>query len=1160
MSWNESATDCCLWDGVTCDELTGHVIGLDLSCGQLYGTFDANSSLFQLPHLQRLNLAYNDFNSSRIPYAFGSFANLTHLNLSNSWFSGAIPSKISLLSKLISLDLSSDVVYLRLELHHFRMFLENLTQVQELVLNGVNISSVLPDSLTNLSSLTHLELEWTGLQGNIPNNIFHLPKLQRLVLGINEDLRGNLPKVNWSSSSSLNVLDLSLTSLSGELPHSFGYLKSLNYLGLNNCRLSRSITKWIGNLTQINYLFLSRNAFIGTIPSAISELQNLNMLSLSYNSLNGTIPSWLLNLPSLYYLNLRGNELTGQINEFPHKSPLEIIYLSGNKLYGPIPQSVSKLSNLSYLDLSSNNLSGVVELKMFSNLKLLKRLYLSNNNISIRSNINISFPSITSFMMSSCKIDEFPSFLRTSMNLDKLDLSNNKIHGTVPEWITGKTSLSYLNLSNNFLTSIERFPLGEKLENLDLHSNLLEGPLPIPPPSTRYFSISQNKLSGEIPSSICNAKVLVILDLSHNNFSSAIPSCLGNFSEFLSILNLKSNAFHGAIPLTFGKYSNLRNLDLNGNQFEGPVPPSLSNCKSLEVLDLGNNKINDSFPYWLGSLPELQVLVLRSNQFHGPIDSSKGKLPFPKLRIVDLSHNNFIGHLPGRYFQNFKAMKNTTMPNEKYMRTAFYHDSVTVTMKGLYIELVSILTVFTTIDLSCNKFSGEIPDAIGELIALHVLNLSHNTLTGHIPSRFGDLENPESLDLSSNQLVGKIPNNKLSGEIPSSICNAKFLYILDLSHNNFSSAIPPCLGNFSEFLSILNLKSNAFHGAIPLTFGKYNNLRNLDLNGNQFEGPVPPSLSNCKSLEVLDLGNNKINDSFPYWLGSLPELQVLVLRSNQFHGPIDSSKGKLPFPKLRIVDLSHNNFIGHLPGRYFQNFKAMKNTTIPNEKYMGTGYYQDSVTVTMKGLDIELVSILTIFTTIDLSCNKFGGEIPDVIGELIALNVLNLSHNTLTSHIPSRLGDLANLESLDLSSNQLVGKIPNQLTSLTFLEVLNLSQNHLDGRIPTGKQFDTFDNSSYAGKSGLCGLPLSKECGNNQPKVPPRVARQQEDDSDFASGFTWKVMVMGYGCGMALGLVMGYLMFLTGRPKFFVRIVESEVREMAKRLKRTRYRRVGRRN
>ena len=187
---------------------------------------------------------------------------------------------------------------------------------------------------------------------------------------------------------------------------------------------------------------------------------------------------------------------------------------------------------------------------MFSNLKFLETLDLSNNNIavSIGSNINSTFPSIVYFFMSSCKIDEFPGFLRTSVNLEVLDLSNNKINGNISEWVIGKASLKYLNLANNFLTSIKRLPLGEKLQILDLHSNLLQGPLPIPPPSTRYFFISKHKLRGEIPSSICNAKVLEILDLSHNNFSNAILLCLGNFSKSLKILDLKSNAFHGVIP------------------------------------------------------------------------------------------------------------------------------------------------------------------------------------------------------------------------------------------------------------------------------------------------------------------------------------------------------------------------------------------------------------------------------------------------------------------------------------------------------------------------------------------------------------------------------------------------------------------------------------
>ena len=79
-SWNSRKTDdWCSWDGVLCDRVTGHVIGLDLSSSHLYGSINSSSSLFNLVHLQMLNLADNDFNYSQIPPSIRYLSNLTYL-------------------------------------------------------------------------------------------------------------------------------------------------------------------------------------------------------------------------------------------------------------------------------------------------------------------------------------------------------------------------------------------------------------------------------------------------------------------------------------------------------------------------------------------------------------------------------------------------------------------------------------------------------------------------------------------------------------------------------------------------------------------------------------------------------------------------------------------------------------------------------------------------------------------------------------------------------------------------------------------------------------------------------------------------------------------------------------------------------------------------
>ncbi|KAL8258068.1 hypothetical protein R6Q59_030109 [Mikania micrantha] len=218
-------------------------------------------------------------------------------------------------------------------------------------------------------------------------------------------------------------------------------------------------------------------------------------------------------------------------------------------------------------------------------------------------------------------------------------------------------------------------------------------------------------------------------------------------------------------------------LHLHNNIFEGNLPLSLQNLTSLVTMDIGYNFLVGNIPFWSGErLLNLRILNLQSNKFTGKIPLQFCQLHV--LRYLNLAQNNIIGTIPS-CFANLNGM---IINEENTIYNMYgYQENILAFMKGNQLVYTKTINFLTSLDLSSNNITGEIPDALMNLVRLKNLNLSRNQLKGHVPMRIGNLNQMESLDLSM---------NKLSGQIPQSLTSLNFLSYLNLSFNNLSGPIP----------------------------------------------------------------------------------------------------------------------------------------------------------------------------------------------------------------------------------------------------------------------------------------------------------------------------------------------------------------------------------
>ncbi|KAG2313281.1 hypothetical protein Bca52824_024838 [Brassica carinata] len=605
------------------------------------------------------------------------------------------------------------------------------SRVTGINLRDSTISGPLFGNLSALTQLTFLDLSSNTIGGSIPDDLSRCHSLKHLNLSHN--IIGG--KLSLSGLSNLDVLDLSVNKISGDVHSSFPLL--CNSLVVAN---------------------LSTNNFTGRIDGIFNECKYLKYVDFRYNRFSGEI--WA-DFRRLVKFSVSGNRLSGNISAsmFRGNCTLQELDLSGNDFVGQFPGQVSNCQNLKVLDLWGNNFTGNIPAEIGS-ISSLRGLHLGNNMFS----------------------RDIPETLLNLSNLVFLGLSRNNFRGDIQEIFGRFTQVKYLVLFGNsyvggiYSSNILTLP---NLSRLDLSYNNFSGRLPSEisqMQSLTFLILAYNNFSGDIPHEYGNMPRLQALDLSSNRLTGSIPASFGKLTSLLWLM-LANNSLSGEIPREIGNCSSLLWLNVANNQLSGGLYPELTNMgsnptptfelnrQSTDYIISGSGEclvmkrwIPAEFPPFIFGLETLAKRSCRSLWDH----VRKGKCIFPvcppgsvvgPLEIsayLQLSGNMLSGEVPA----NISRMKKLSM-----------------------------------LHLGFNEFEGKLPIEIGQL-PLVFLNLTRNKFSGQIPRELGNIYNLQNLDLSY---------NNFSGNFPTSLNDLNEMSKFNISYNPFISGVIPSRGQLATF-------------------------------------------------------------------------------------------------------------------------------------------------------------------------------------------------------------------------------------------------------------------------------------------------------------------------------------------------------------------------
>ncbi|KAI1435329.1 protein phosphatase 2C [Xylaria sp. CBS 124048] len=817
------------------------------------------------------------------------------------------------------------------------------------------------------------------------------------------------------------------------------------------------------------FLFLSaRDSIFNPTPQDLGfgRAAKFNHVNLAGRNLT-TIPITLYSKTAdIISLNLSRNLSLALPRDFIQSCPsLRDIKYTNNEAR-KLPISISRATKLTLLDVSNNRLEQLEHADL-PRLNGLLRLTLVNNRLkSLPQDFN-AFKSLRVVNLSSNFLDKFPVTLCALESLIYLDVSFNAI-GSLPEEIGNLRSLEKFVITNNRLTGSlpSTFSRLANLRELDL----------------KYNTLTSIDVISELPK-------LEVLSADHNHVSQFVGSFervrslklnanpitkfdIVNPVPTLKLLNL-SNAQLASIDGAFNNMVNLERLNLDRNYFVS-LPSTIGNLHRLEHFSIAHNSVGE-LPPEIGCLTELRILDVRGNNIRKlPMDiwwarkletlnaSSNVLENFPKPASrqpqppLDVQPVATVHKMPSNCHLSRSSSTEDLLPDGSRRPSQASSTLLSVGPNPINSGSDRKSSVVSVYGKGGRKTSVVSRSTAGSVMSgtLVPSGRKDSGLSTRLTNTFAN---------SLRQLI--LADNQIDDDAFEQIMLLSELRVLNLSYNDLSDMPQRCIKHWPQLVE-LYLSGNDLTSLPVDDLEEYSLLQVLHINNNKFTN-LPADISRAKNLAVLDCGNN----SLKYNISNVPYDWNWNLNLNLRYLNLSGNK--------RLEIKQHNHGTAALNREQYTDFSRLQNLRVLG--LMDVTLTQPSIPDQSEDRRVRTSGSLAghlpygmadtlgrheHLSTIDLVVPRFNSSNTETLLGLFDGQALSSGGSKIAKYLHENFGHIFTLELKALKTRQ--GETPADALRRAFLtlnkELVTVGVEHTEKR-------------SVGGHRGSAGAPvvLSKE-------------------------------------------------------------------------------------